>query len=135
MTDQFTPDYGTDLSCTNDIDPMMHVVSGSDMMAQVCVRRLFCRKGMLLSDPLYGIDVRDFLNTKITSTDLTRIQALCRAELMRDERIFSAKVEASYSQDTKTLALSITGTGATGPFALVLSVASGQVTVQVLSPV
>ena len=135
MTEQFAPDYGTDLSCTSDIDPMMAVVSGSDMMAQVCVRRLFCRKGMLLSDPLYGIDVRDFLNSKITATDLTRIQALCRAELQRDERIFSAAVTASYSTDTKVLTLDIKGIGATGPFALVLSVVSGQVTVQILSPV
>lgn len=135
MAEQFTPDYGTDLSCDTDLDPMGAVVSGFTMMAQVCVRRLFCRKGALLSDPLYGIDIRDFLGSRIVATDLTRIQALCQAELNRDERIFSATVVATYTTSTKTLDLKINGVGAEGPFSLVLSVADGEVTVQILSPV
>lgn len=129
----FDPDYGTDISCTFDLDPMMRVVSGSEMMAQVCVRRLICRKGSLLSDPLYGIDVRDFLGSRINSSDVARIQSLCIGELLRDERIFTAEVLASYATLTKTLTLQIKGTGAPGPFSLTLVVSS--VTVQLLSPV
>jgi phage baseplate assembly protein W len=135
MADQFQPDYGNDLSCTTDLDPMMAVVSGTTMMAQVCVRRLTCRKGSLLSDPLYGIDVRDFLNSRIDGGSISRIQGLVQGELERDERIDTAEVKASFNSTTKKLTLIISGTGALGPFSLVLSVANGEVTVQILSSV
>lgn len=134
MTQQFEPDYGTDISCTFDLDPMMRVVSGTEMMAQVCVRRLICRKGSLLSDPLYGIDVRDFLGSRIDATFLARVQSLVVGELTRDERIFSAKTVATYTTSTGTLSLKIEAFGATGPFSLVLAVSTGLVTVQLLSP-
>jgi len=133
MAEQFEPDYGSDISCVTDLDPMMSVVTGATMMAQVCVRRLTCRKGSLLSDPLYGIDIRDFLNGRIDSAALARIKGQVKAELERDERIDQANVTATYTSSTKMLTFQIQGTGAVGPFSLVLSVTLGEVTVQVLS--
>lgn len=126
-------DYGSDLSCTDDLNPNGLVVSGVTMMAQVCVRRLITRKGSLLSDPLYGIDLRDFLNARIDQAKLNVIGSLSKGELERDERIDRADIITSYSQDTKRLTLKISCTGSLGPFALVLSVSLGQVTVQILS--
>lgn len=134
MAEQFAPDYGSDISCTTDLDPFGVVVTGTVMMAQACVRRLMCRKGSLLSDPLYGIDVRDFLNSRIDAADLNaRIPAMIQGELLRDERIQTATVLASYSSSTRTLSLDIKCVGATGPFALKLSVLAGEVTAQILT--
>lgn len=135
MAEQFAPDYGTDISCTTDLDPFFRMVSGTEMMAQAAVRRLMCRKGSLLSDPLYGIDVRDFLNSRVDAVALRqKIPALIIGELTRDERIDTVVVVATYNQNTKVLNLDIKCTGATGPFSLVLSVAAGEVTAEILAP-
>lgn len=109
---------------------MFRLVSGPEMMAQVCLRRLFCRKGSLFSDPLYGIDLRDFLNTKIlTAADVARISSLAKSELLQDERIAQVSVTGAFAAGTLTL--TIVGTGGSGPFSLVLAVDA--VTVQILS--
>jgi phage baseplate assembly protein W len=126
------PDYGLDVSCTTDIDPSLRLVSGSELMREVIVRRLTCRKGSLLSDPLYGIDVRDFLNSKIDTNALTRIQSLVTGELLNDERVQSVTTLASYTTTSKTLTLRVQGTGALGPFNLTITAGTGALTVSAL---
>ncbi len=127
------PDYGQDLSCTVDLSPTLNVVSGSELMGQVCLRRLYCRQGDLLSDPnALTLDARDFISQGISGeNDLAVIRAKCTAALLDDERIFSATVGATYSYSTRTLELSVEGTGASGPFSLVLAVSS--LTVELLA--
>ena len=128
---QFAPDYGKGLSCTTDLDPMLRLVTGETLMANACVRRLFCRKGSLLSDPLYGIDIRDFLASKfLTQSDVDRISSLAKAELLQDPRIADVSVVGSFNVNTRTLTMKIVGTGARGPFALTLAISG--VTVQIL---
>lgn len=127
------PDYGLDLSCTTDLDPMLRTVSGPDMMAQVCVRRLYCRRGNLLSDPNDDtIDARDLLSDGMTPKDLSRIQGIVTNVLLADERIFSVTVQATFNQLTRALILAISGVGALGPFTLTLSVSA--LTVELLRP-
>lgn len=127
------PNYGLDLSCTTDLDPLLRTVSGAEMMAQVCVRRLYCRRGQLLSDPNdETIDARDFVSDGITPADIPKIQGICTNVLEADERIYSAVVVAEFNATTETLTLGITGTGATGPFRLTLAVTD--VTVELLKP-
>ena len=129
---QFAPDYGTDFACATDLDPMLRFVSGTTAMAQACIRRLMCRKGSLLSDPLYGLDVRDFLSTRLSAAvDTTRIAALIKSELLNEERIASIDVQAAYAE--RVLTVTIHGVGAPGPFALVLGVTS--ITVELLNPI
>lgn len=122
-------DYGTDISCTTDMDPSLRLVSGSELMREVIVRRLTCRKGSLLSDPLYGIDIRDFLNSRIDSKALTRIQSIVTGELQNDERILSVTSEASFNTTSKTLTLQMQGTGASGPFDLTITAGAGALSV------
>ena len=43
------PDYGLDIWCTTDIDPLLADVTEAELMAQVCLRRLFTRLGALIS--------------------------------------------------------------------------------------
>ncbi len=126
------PDYGLDISCTTDMDPSLRLVSGPTLMREAVVRRLTCRKGSLLSDPLYGIDIRDFLNSKFDSTSLARIQSLVTGELLGDERIQSVTTIASYATVSKTLTLRIQGTGALGPFNLTITAGTGALTVSAL---
>lgn len=129
-----TPNYGVDLSCTSDIDPLLRDVTGVELMAQVCVRRLFCRQGRLLSNPIDNtIDARDFLSQGITPSDLPRIQGLCAGALLGDPRIFPpTTVAASFNPNLRVLTLAINATGAAGPFSLTLAVSA--VTVELLRP-
>lgn len=126
-------DYGVDLSCTTDLDGLLVTVTGSTLMEQVAVRRLFCRPGRLLSNPVdYTIDVRDFLSTGITPSDLPRIRSQVITALTSDQRIFSATCSASFDPNLQILTLVIAGNGASGPFNLTLAVSA--VTVEILRP-
>jgi phage baseplate assembly protein W len=123
------PDYGLDISCITDIDPSLRLVSGNELMREVIVRRLTCRKGSLLSDPLYGIDIRDFLNSRIDSKALTRIQSLVTGELQNDERILSVTSVASFNTTSKALTIQMQGKGASGPFNLTITAGAGALSV------
>ena len=127
------PNYGLDLSCTTDLDPLLRTVSGTTLMEQVCLRRLYVRKGGLLSNPNdETLDARDFIGQGITAADIPRIQGQCQNVLEADERIYSATVEASFDFYSQTLTLAITGLGASGPFNLTLSITA--LTVELLRP-
>lgn len=127
-------DYGRDISCGIDLDPLLTDATGNDLMIQVCQRRLFCRQGSCLSAPSETtLDVRDFLNgdldlSKQSATQ--QVSVLCQNALLGDERILTAEVTPKYYSQTKTLRLDIQCTGANGPFSLTLLVS--QVTVQLL---
>ena len=127
------PDYGLDLSCSTDLSPTLSTSSGSTLMGEVCVRRLYCRQGGLLSDPnALTLDARDFISQGISGQqDLTTIEAKCAAALLDDERIQSVVVRATFDYQTRILALSVEGTGSSGPFSLVLAVSS--LTVELLA--
>lgn len=128
------PDYGQDLSCMTDLDPVMRLVSGVELMRQVAFRRLYCRQGSLLSDPTAEtLDVRDFMGMAVESGGLSKIQGLCQAALLGDARIDSAVVIATFSNATRKLTLQISCTGSNGPFELTLAVSA--LTVEVLRQV
>lgn len=126
-------DYGRDRSATTDIDPMLRFVTGTELMGQICVRRLSCRSGSLLSNPVDNtLDARDFLNKDITERDLPRIQGQCAAAILGDQRIFKCTVVATFDTSSRTLTLNISGTGASGPFFQVVTVSA--VTIELLRP-
>ena len=117
-----SPNYGSDLACTTDLDPTLRLVSGAEMMGQVCLRRLYCRRGGLISAPnARTLDARDFLNDGIRPGGLTRIAGQCQAAILDDPRVFDCVVAAEYTTDRRLL-LTVRGTGSQGPFALTLSV-------------
>lgn len=129
------PNYGKDISCTTDLDATFRLVSGEEMMGQVCLRRLYCRKGRLLSDPNdKTIDARDFVSQGVAASQggLARIKGQCQEALVADPRIFSAVVTPTFDSLERSLALNIVGTGAFGPFALTLRVT--ELTVELLRP-
>jgi hypothetical protein len=124
------PQYGVDWSCTTGLDPLGRLASGSTLMAQVCLRQLYCRNGRLWKAPnRVTLDVRDFVGQGIVAArDIQRIQAQCEAAIVADERILRATVLATF--DGRVLTLQCTGMGSQGPFTLVLAVTA--VTVDIL---
>ncbi len=129
------PNYGRDISCKTDLDTTFRLVSGTEMMSEVCLRRLYCRKGRLLSDPNdQTLDARDFVGQGIAASEggLARIKGQCQQALVADPRIFTAVVTPTFDSLERRLTLNIVGTGAFGPFALTLSVT--ELTVELLRP-
>jgi hypothetical protein len=127
------PEYGVDLSCGLDLDPMLVTVTGTELMNQVALHRLYGRQGSLLSNPVDNtLDVRDFLSADVRQSDLPSIAGRCKGALEGDQRIDNATVVATFNPNTRVLTLSITGYGAFGPFNLTLAVT--EVTVEVLRP-
>lgn len=130
------PDYGTDVYCGSDLDPLLRDTSGVENMQLVCLRRLYTPLGHLLSDPTaVTLDARDFVSSGVdlsSDKDLVRIQALCQAALLDDQRIFSVAIQPSFDFRTRVLTLPIQGVGSQGPFSLVLGVSA--LTVELLTP-
>ncbi len=113
-------DFGTDLSLVDDLEPTMREVSGTELLGQALFRRLTTPRGMLLDDPDYGTDVREFVSWGALPTKLAAIPALVRAELLKDERVEAATVSTAVAGGAVRLNISI-DTG-DGPFPLVVDV-------------
>lgn len=134
------PDYGSDVAMvvsggTIDLDATFRLVRGVELMSQVGCKRLYCRKGQLLSDPNDNtLDARDFVNQGVASSEggLARIKGQCEVALTGDPRIFTAIVTPSFDRQSGTLTLAIKCTGAQGPFTLTLAVTA--LTIELLRP-
>lgn len=126
-------DYGIDMWCDSDISPTLKDVTGARLMAQAMLRRISTAQGTLISDPLYGIDIRNALSDSMTQKDLLKLKAQLQAQWLKDERVISVDVDVRFSGSPASgkLTLTATGTGAEGPFRLVLSV--DKVSVEILS--
>ena len=126
--------YGYDLWWDDDLDPMMREVGGNLVLAQWAVRCITTPVGSLLDDPGFGYDVQQWLNSdvEIGNPQIAQIQAGITKALLRDERVLSAAVTATYLAASEMLMLSIVLDGGAGPFTLTVSVTA--VTVQLLQP-
>jgi len=76
-----TTDYGIDLVCWDDLDEAM---SEADSVCAYVYRRITTRKGSLIDDPDWGIDVLEMLSGK---ADIASIRAQIVAELSDDDRV------------------------------------------------
>ena len=127
-------DYGRDWSGTTDLLPTFASVTGAELMAQVCMRRIYTPVGVLFSSPQADtVDVRQYLSTDIDPdrAKLNLIQGACTGAILADPRVLSVTVRPTWDAPTRTLTLAINGEGAEGPFALTLAVTS--VTVELLT--
>ncbi len=123
-------DYGIDMSCVRDFDPVLRDVTGKRLLAEALVRRITTPRGMLLDDPNYGIDVRDYLSMEMTRIQAARLRAAVRAELEKDERVARASVDTSFVHSTSTLTMTIlvdTDEGETLTLVLAVSAVSVEV--------
>lgn len=123
-----TTNFGTDLSCIDDLTDAMLETSGRILLGQAIARRLITPRGGLIDDPNYGFDVRDYLNDDIGPGDLARLQAGVNAEAVKDERVIRCTSKATFASGVLVLDLALVDSD--GPFKLVLAVSD--VTVQLL---
>lgn len=125
------PNYGTDWSCTTDLDRLGRVVSGEELMAEALVRRAITRQGSLVGAPLYGLGLLDLLNEETSPNELQIIAARMAAEFKKDERVLDCTVTARMAADLETFEFEVTATSAEGPFQFTLT--SDAVTVALLN--
>jgi hypothetical protein len=118
-----TPDYGTTLSCTFDLDPMGQTVSGLTALSQALVRRITTPRGRLLTDPNYGYDISGELNDDVTTQQVGAIASNVDQEYLKDQRVFASSTTVTLRADG-SLDVSSQVQSALGPFSLVLNVSA-----------
>jgi hypothetical protein len=87
--------YGTDLSCTLDLDPKLAEVDPASPKAivQAIIRRFVTPRGALIDDENFGLDVRSLLNRGITQTDLRALSGALTGESRKDDRVALSDVK------------------------------------------
>lgn len=88
--------YGTETDCTDKMLPG-RLVSGPLAVAQAVYRRWTTTRGMLLEDPNYGRNVKDYLSMELTLATAQRIPGELKSEAMKDDRIDSCDVDSNIS--------------------------------------
>lgn len=121
-------DFGLDLSCVFDMDPMGATVTGRDLLSQALVRRITTPRGRLLSNPNYGYDVTGEINDDLSTQDVSTVASHMDQEFLKDERVVSSSTTATLTSDGVLTTTTIIQDGA-GPFPLVLQISSVSVTV------
>ena len=96
-----TTEYGSDLSCYDDITQNAKVLSSTDplVVVQAIYRRLVSPKGCLITDADYGLGLVELLSRGITRSSASIIPALIKSEIMKDDRVDSCDVSATISSD------------------------------------
>ncbi len=108
-------DYGNDVLCTTDLDPLMGEVNGQALLAQDIKHRLETMVGSLAflsGDSTFGYDILLMLNSDFRPIDITRFQALISNQVTRDERIFRADVSITLVQESESVQIKIVCYGA-----------------------
>ena len=115
-------DFGSDIPVFDDLDETLTLQSGRRVLIDALGRRLLTDKGSLPFHEDYGIDVRNFLNTSITTDSLFTIKDIVERELEDDERVLSASTVVTYDTPTEALSFDVTIQTEEGPFAFTLVV-------------
>jgi hypothetical protein len=117
-------DFGIAWSCITDVTPTFARVTGRRLLAEAVVRRITTRKGQLIDDPNYGIDVRDWLNEGMTPPHLARLAGTIDGELVKDERIIASKTRTAFDPRTSVLTVTTALEDGDGPFTLVAAISA-----------
>lgn len=100
MAIQEPVDYGTDIALNR--DSFRYVYSKENLALQL-ERRLKTKKGSIRWEPDEGIDIREYVNKKLSSNDITDLSFLIKKELERDERVESVSVSLKFLYASFTL--------------------------------
>ena len=87
-------DYGSDVSTVGELDPMMRLQTGRQIVAWALARRLMTRRGSMLRDSHYGFDVRDYVQRKMTPSARMALAGGVRAEALKDRK--STRLNSSH---------------------------------------
>lgn len=123
--------WGSDTWCRDTLRPG-HIVSGSELLAQACYRRLITPRGTLATDSNYGLDVAGYLGS-LGDAASAALPALIEAELLKDDRVASVRVTESRARGgdaTEALTLDIRVQSIDPSLAFTLTIAVTDVTVE-----
>lgn len=117
--------YGSDTGCTNDL-PLISVtiIDPVQLIGQRTIRRLTTPRGalgLINDDPNFGFDVRQYVNAKLTPSQIATAQSNIQDEITKDEEIDSAEVSFSLS-GTGAISIYISMQSSVGPFSMTLTV-------------
>jgi len=121
-------EFGIDLDCADDVDPGMREATGEYLLRQDIRWRLSTRRGLLINDPNYGIDLRDLVNADLTEDELAHIPSMVAAELDKDDRILSPpECTVEWDAVANILTISVRLTTANGPYMFVFAITSDKI--------
>jgi hypothetical protein len=115
-------DYGTDVACVDDLDPMFEEITGRRVLIQALLCRFQTPRGGLFYDANYGLDLRSYLGEGFTTADLKLVQTEIAAECLKDERVAAATAVVVMDASQGTMSVTVQIRDATGPFTMVLTV-------------
>jgi hypothetical protein len=127
-------ELGVDLDVITDLRPSFILCGGFRNLGNAIARRLSTPPGSLAAigdDPDYGYDLRGLLNSEMSEEEIGRIGSDVEAEIMKEDRVQSAKVVSTYTWASYDLAVEIEILTKSGPFRLILGVS--ELTVDVLN--
>jgi hypothetical protein len=116
--------YGSDTGCLDDL-PLIstEVTDPGVLIGQRLARRLQTANGALAfinDDPDGGLDIRQYVNARVTPNFRAQMEREIQAECLKDEEVQDCTVVANFEQSALTVTVSFTA--ASGPFRLVLNV-------------
>lgn len=109
-------DFGVDISCYPDYDPLGTMVSGVVALGQRIARRITNLRGAWFWSPNDCTDVRSNLNATITSSRQSDIKSDIERECLNEEVVSTVNADVSVSPLStlgQTITIHITGTTAT----------------------
>lgn len=113
-----------------DFLPSMGLATGRQLLIQSLLSRQTTYTGSVLDCPNDCFDVRDWISEGMTPAQLSNLGTYVTNELMKDQRVRSATVKATYNASTSQLFLAESVVSSYGPFSFVLAVTN--LTVQML---
>ena len=105
-----------------DLDPSGRLATGMYVLVQSVIMRQTTPNGSLVGAPDECFNIRDWISTGITNVQIQSLQGYIQGQLLRDERILTANVTASYNFGTSVLTIVEQVQSSLGPFKLTLSV-------------
>ena len=122
-----TVDFGTDLDfLSGDLSPIGGTISGFDIIAQAILIRLSTPLGGVIDAPDDGLSLTDYLSRGMTPGNVAALEGDIETQLVRDERIQSAKATVTLGTD-RTMTVDLSVDTAAGPFSLTLGVSDAGV--------
>lgn len=87
MATPSTDQYGRDLAGVADVDQLFMEIEGDDAMVEALARRLITPRGTLIDDDDYGLDLRSYINRKMSEPELAALPSAVANELRKDEGV------------------------------------------------
>lgn len=126
--------FGSDLSCSTDLDPRVEL-SGDDprVVLEAVARSLQCPTGGLVDDRAYGYDIVGALNRGLTADLIREIGGRVKVQVLADDRVGTCGVVVRPTPTGSAITIEIRGTLADSSrtsFALVLAAGTSAVLLQ-----